>query len=272
MAAHPPASPEGFAYNGRRRMEIISEAVAYRDGETELNGELFWDHERPNKRPGVLVVHGGGGLDDHSRGRAWRMAELGFVAFAGDMYGKGVRGDRQCIMARIAELRASRQVLCRCAQAGMEVLTSRPQVDGRIAAVGYCFGGMTVLEMARSGAELDAVVSVHGSLQTAQPAERGNVHAKILVCHGALDPHVPAPHVTTFMEEMDRAGADWQLNVYGGALHGFTHEAPSSTPGVAYNAVADSRSSAAIKSFFAEVFGETKEAFLDALTPLRATP
>lgn len=243
-----------------RRMELISEAVAYRDGETELNGELFWDHERLNKRPGVLVVHGGAGLDDHARGRAGRMAELGFVAFACDMYGGGLRGDRQRIMARIAELRASREVLCRCAQAGIEVLTAHPQVDGRIAAVGYCFGGMTVLEVARSGAELEVVVSVHGSLQTAQPAERGTVRAKVLVCHGALDPHVPVPHVTAFMEEMDYAGADWQLNIYGGALHGFTHEAPSSTPGVAYNAVADARSSAAIKSFLAEVFGETKEA------------
>lgn len=241
-------------------MEIISEAVAYRDGEAELNGELFWDRGRPGKRPGVLVVHGGAGLDDHARGRARRMAELGFVAFACDMYGRGVPGDRQRIMARIAELRASRDVLCRCARAGIEVLASHTQVDGRIAAVGYCFGGMTVLELARTGAELDAVVSVHGSLQTALPAERGAIRARVLVCHGALDPHVPIAHVTAFTEEMDRAAADWQLNIYGGALHGFTHDAPSSTPGVAYNAAADARSSAAIRSFFSEVFSETKEA------------
>lgn len=240
-------------------MEIISEKVAYRDGEAELSGELYWDCTRTEKRPGVLVVHGGAGLDDHPRGRARRMAELGFVAFACDMYGNGVPGDRQRIMTRIAELRANRETLCRCASAGVEVLASHSNVDGRIAAIGYCFGGMTVLELARSGAALAGVVSVHGSLQTSQPSEPGAIKTKILVCHGALDPHVPATHVAAFMEEMDRAGADWQLNVYGGAMHGFTHEAPSATPGVAYNAVADARSSAAIRHFLADVFDARKD-------------
>ena len=188
------------------------------------------------------------------------MAELGLVAFACDMYGKGVPGDRQRIMARIAELRVTRETLCRCARAGISVLTSHPSVDGPIGAIGYCFGGMTVLELARSGAELAGVVSVHGSLQTSQPAEPGAIKTKILICHGALDPHVPMTHVTAFMEEMDRVGVDWQLNVYGGAMHGFTHETPSSTPGVAYNAVADARSSAAIRHFLADVFDARKDA------------
>jgi len=241
-------------------MELVSESVAYRDGETELRGELFWDRARSEKRSGVLVVHGGAGLDDHARGRARRIAELGFVAFACDMYGKGVPGDRQRIMARIAELRATRETLCRCAREGISILASHPSVDGRIGAIGYCFGGMTVLELARSGADLAGVVSVHGSLQTSQPAQPGKVKAKVLVCHGALDPHVPATHVTAFIEEMNQAGADWQLNVYGGAMHGFTHETPSSTPGVAYNAVADARSSAAIRNFMAEVLDARKGA------------
>jgi dienelactone hydrolase len=135
------------------------------------------------------------------------------------------------------------------------VLTSHRWVDGRIAAVGYCFGGMTVLELARSGMELAGVVSVHGSLDASRPAEPESVKAKILVCHGALDPHVPMPQVSAFVEEMKRAGADWQLIVYGGAMHGFTHESGPYVPGVAYHAQAAACSGAAMQNFFRELFG-----------------
>lgn len=254
-------------------MAILSKVVAYRDGETELTGAMFWDAARGDARPGILVVHGGAGLDDHARGRARGFAELGYVAFACDMYGNGVAGYRERIMAKIMELRGDVAKLCQRARTGIDVLAAHPQVDGRIAAVGYCFGGMTVLEVARSGMNLAGVVSVHGSLQTPQPAQPGTPKPKILVCHGALDPHVPAPHVTAFVEEMNQAGADWQLIVYGGALHGFTHETPSTTPGVAYNASADARSGEAIKTFFAEIFGQRENsADSRVLTPLRGTP
>lgn len=242
-------------------MAIVMESVHYRDGTTDLTGALFGEDTRTDRRAGILVVHGGAGLDDHAKGRARGFAELGFVVLACDMYGNGVAGSRERIMARIAELRAAPSNICKRARAGLDVLAAHPQVDGRLAAVGYCFGGMTVLELARSGAELAGIVSVHGSLQTAHPAQRGAIKAKILVCHGALDPHVPTPHLIEFMEEMNRAGADWQLNVYGGAMHGFTHETASSTPGVAYNAVADARSSAAIWNFLAELFDAGKGAF-----------
>src|SRR6266704_2056224 len=114
--------------------------------------------------------------------------------------------------------------LCQRACAGAEALLSHPQVDGRIAAVGYCFGGMTVLELARSGMDLTGVISVHGSLNTPRPARPGTVKAKILVCHGALDPHVPITQVTEFVQEMNQAGADWHPIIYGGAMHGFTHK------------------------------------------------
>lgn len=241
-------------------MAIVTEAIHYRDGATELTGTLFIEDTRTDRRAGILVVHGGAGLDDHAKGRARGFAELGFVVFACDMYGNGVAGSRERIMARIAELRAAPSKLCQRARAGLDVLAAHPQVDGRLAAVGYCFGGMTVLELARSGAGLAGIVSVHGSLQTSQPAQRGAIKAKILVCHGALDPHVPTPHVTEFTDEMNRAGADWQLHIYGGALHGFTHETPSTMPGVAYNASADARSSAAIRNFLAEVFDGRKYA------------
>jgi dienelactone hydrolase len=204
-------------------MAIKTEEIEYHDGDTELTGLLAWNDAEDQRRPGILVVHGAG-LDAHAKGRAKRLAEFGFVAFACDMYGKGVADNRERVMARIMELRSDRAKLCQRARAGMEVLASQQWVDGRIAVVGYCFGGMAVLELARSGAELAGVVSVHGSFETSRPAEPESVRAKILVCHGALDPHVPMTQVSAFAEEMKRAGADWQLIVYGGAMHGFTHE------------------------------------------------
>jgi dienelactone hydrolase len=171
------------------------------------------------------------------------------------MYGTGVAGNRELVMAQIVELRSSPARLCARARAGSDVLAGQPQVDGRIAAVGYCFGGMTVLELARSGMDLAGVISVHGSLDTSRRAQPESVKAKILVCHGSLDPHVPMTQVTAFAEEMNRAGADWQLIVYGGAMHGFTHEDGPHLPGVAYHGQSDARSAGAIQSFFRELFG-----------------
>lgn len=235
-------------------MAMQTKEIQYRDGDAELAGQLVWDEARKDRRPGILVVHGGAGLDEHAKGRARRFAELGFVAFACDMYGEAVAGNRERIMSRLMEFRTDRTKLCARARVGLEVLAAQPLVDGRMAAVGYCFGGMTVLELARSGAELAGVVSVHGSLDTPYPVSAGIVKAKILVCHGAIDPHVPMAQVNTFVEEMNGAGSNWQLIAYGGAMHGFTHEAGPYAPGVAYNALADARSSAAIRDFFAEMF------------------
>lgn len=238
-------------------MTISAEAVAYRDGETPLTGYLAWDDGRRGPRPGVLVVHGGAGLDEHAKGRARRIAALGYLAFACDMYGDGIAGDRERIMSTIAALRADRARLTGRALAGIDQLMSHPDVDARVGAVGYCFGGMTVLEIAREGAPLAGAVSVHGSLTTQRPAAAGAIRAKLLVCHGALDPHVPTAQVTAFADEMRDARADWQLIVYGGAMHGFTHEHDDGTrmPGVAYHALSDARSSIAIQAFLAECFG-----------------
>jgi dienelactone hydrolase len=231
------------------------QVVGYRDGDIELSGVLVSDSKESGRRPGILVVHGGAGLDEHAKERAKGLADLGFVVFACDMYGVEARGNQQRIMALLQEFRKNPEKLCRRARAGMDVLMSNPLVDERVGAVGYCFGGMTVLEMARSGMPLAGVVSVHGSLSTSGPAGPAAIKAKILVCHGALDPHVPMAHVSGFAEEMNRAGADWQLIVYGGAMHGFTHTSGPALPGVAYNAAADARSAVAIKNFFSEVFG-----------------
>ncbi len=235
-------------------MGIDTQLACYEYGDVSLTGMFVWEDGQSGKRPGILVVHGGAGLDDHSKKQATRLAKLGYVAFACDMYGDGVMGDRQRVMARIAELCAEPGGLSRRASAGLEVLRTHPMVDRRVAAVGYCFGGMTVLELARSGAELMGAVSVHGTLKTAQRCQAGDVKAKILVCHGALDPHVPLAQVNDFIAEMTDAATDWQLIMYGGALHGFTHEGSSPMPGVAYDALADARSGVAIREFLSEVF------------------
>jgi len=236
-------------------MRLETEQIVYRDGDATLSGFLAIDAERIGKRPGVLVVHGGAGLDDHARGRARRFAEAGFVVFACDMYGEGVTGNRERIMRQIGELRSNRDALVRRVQAASEILLSRPEIDGRFAAVGYCLGGMIVLEYARSGASISAVVSVHGNMETTSPAAASSIRARILVCHGALDPHVPMSQVATFAEEMKNAGADYQLNLYGNAMHGFTHEtATGQQPGVMYHAQSDARSSIAIQDLLEEVF------------------
>ena len=229
--------------------------LGYRDGGETLNGVFAWDAAQPGRRPGILVVHGGAGLDDHARGRARRFAESGFVAFACDMYGESVKGNRERVVQHIGELRRNRDTLVRRAQGAIDALAAHPQVDGRLAAVGYCFGGMVVLELARAGVDFNGVVSVHGGLETMRQAEPGAIKSRILVCHGALDPHVPMAQVAAFTEEMNRVGADYQLIVYGGAMHGFTHEA-AVTPanGVAYHAPTDARSARAIQTFFDETF------------------
>lgn len=234
---------------------IKTEEIRYRDADETLTGVFAWDAACAGRRPGILVVHGGAGLDDHARGRARRFAEAGFVAFACDMYGESVNGRRDRVIQHIGELRRDRAALCRRAQAAVEQLASHPLIEGPLAAVGYCFGGMVALELARAGVDLAAVVSVHGTLETFHKAEPSRIKARILVCHGALDPHVPMAHVAAFVDEMSRARADYQLVVYGDAMHGFTHEtAVEPANGVAYNATTDARSARAIRSFLHEVF------------------
>lgn len=226
--------------------------IAYRDGDTALHGLLV---EPPGTAAaaGVLLVHGGAGLDDHAREQAERVAAFGYVVFACDMFGDGVRGDRERTMATIGALVADPDRLCARAVAGLDVLTAHPRVDGRTAAVGYCFGGTTVLELARAGVAVAGVASVHGGLRRRRPGPVAPITARVLACHGGADPHVPAAEVTAFVDEMTTANADWQLAVYRGAVHGFTHRQPSATPGVAFDAVADARSATALRLFLAEL-------------------
>jgi dienelactone hydrolase len=232
----------------------MSLRIRYWDRALELTGVLVPPEWSSAPRPGILVIHGGAGLDAHAERRAEHFAHRGHAAFACDMYGDGVAGDRRRIMSAIAELRVDRVRLRDRAQAGIDVLREHPSVDGRIVAVGFCFGGMVALELARSGADIGGTICVHGSLATAIPALPGSIKTRVLVCHGARDPYSPSAHVAAFIEEMNHAGSDWQLEMYGGAMHGFTHEdAAGQTLGVLYDARATARASAAIHAFIDEI-------------------
>jgi dienelactone hydrolase len=240
---------------------ISARDVSYRDGDARLTGVLHWDEAQDSPKPGILLIHGGAGLDQHARDQARRCAELGYTVLAGDMFGEGVAGDRERITAYLTAVRADPASLVRRAQAGLTALSGCPEAGEDVAAVGFCFGGMAALTLARSGTPLAGVVSIHGGLATNEPAKPGAVAAKVLVCHGAVDPHVSMEDVTAFADEMTRAGADWQLVVYGGAQHGFTHEhaVPGAIPGVAYDPRADERSFAATRAFLAEAFARNGE-------------
>ncbi|MDT5024332.1 MAG: hypothetical protein QOE61_758 [Micromonosporaceae bacterium] len=240
------------------RTAIVTRTLSYSDLATTLTGVLHWNEAQPGQKPGILLIHGGAGLDEHARDQARRYAELGYAVLACDMYGDGVAGDRERVMACLTALRDDPALLVQRGQAGLTALSRCPEVSGDLAAIGFCFGGMAALALARSGANLAGVVSIHGSLTTSKPAELGAVTAKVLVCHGASDPHVPMGDVAAFTDEMNRADADWQLNIYGRAMHGFTHKhaVPGAIPGVAYDAIADERSFTAACTFLAGVLAQ----------------
>jgi dienelactone hydrolase len=237
-------------------VNVTARDWSYRDLGTPLTGVLFQDESLPGMRPGVLLVHGGAGLDEHDRQQARRYASLGYTVFACDMLGDGVAGDRDRVITCLTELRDNTGLMVRRAQAALAELSRCPNTDGRAAAIGFCFGGLVALSLARSGEPLAGAVSIHGSLATSSPARPGQIRARLLACHGAQDPHVPLADVTAFCDEMDNAGADWQLIMYGGAMHGFTHAhaTPGAIPGVAYDHLADHRSLAATRSFLSEIF------------------
>ncbi len=238
--------------------EIKTEKIDYKDGDVVLEGYLAYDDAITGTRPGILVFHAWKGLDDYAMMRTRELARLGYVAFAADIYGKGVRPQTTQEAAQQAGIyRADRPLMRRRAAAGLEVLRGNKMVDpAKIAAIGYCFGGGVALELARSGADLAGVVSFHGNLDTPDPADASNIKAKILVCHGAADPHVTMDAVLAFRKEMEGAHVDWQLIMYGGAVHAFTDPDAGDDPsrGAAYNAAADHRSWRLMQSFFDELF------------------
>jgi dienelactone hydrolase len=240
--------------------QIRTETVPYTvDGEA-MEGYLAYDAQLKGKRPGVLVVHEWWGLNDYIKGRTEQLAKLGYIAFAADIYGKGKRAKTAEEAGKLAKLYRDNRTLLRArADAGLAYLRNMKRVDGnRLAAIGYCFGGTSVLELARSGAAVKGVASFHGGLDTPNPADAKNIKGSVLVLHGADDPFVPLAQVTAFQEEMRKGGVDWQMNSYGDAVHSFTNPASGNdkSKGLAYNTRADKRSWEAMKLFFKEIFAK----------------
>jgi dienelactone hydrolase len=246
----------GSATAARIHTETIQYTV---DGEV-MEGYLAYDAQMKGKRPGVLVVHEWWGINDYIKGRTEQLARLGYVAFAADIYGKGKRAKTPEEAGKLAGIyRNDRRLLRARANAGLAALRNVKGTDGsRLAAIGYCFGGMTVLELARSGADVRGVASFHGTLDTPNPADAKNIKGSVLILQGADDPYVPMAQRTAFQDEMEKGGVDWQMNVYGHSVHSFTNPASGDDPskGVAYNGKADKRSWEAMKIFFKEIFAE----------------
>ncbi|MEK6538431.1 MAG: dienelactone hydrolase family protein, partial [Nitrospirota bacterium] len=190
------------------RAEVVSEVVEYKQGDMVLEGYLAYDNAISGKRPGVLVVHEWKGVGPYVKRRAEQLAKLGYIAFAADIYGKGVRLQTNDEAAKVAAIYKNDRKLMRArAAAGLEVLKNHKLTDTkRMAAIGYCFGGTTVLELARSGAEIAGVVSFHGGLDTPAPEDAKQIKAKMLVLHGGDDHFVPVEHVIAFQDEMRKGG------------------------------------------------------------------
>lgn len=215
------------------------------DGQ-RMVGHLAIDEYRPGPRPAVLLCHEGSGLDGHVKGRAVRLAGLGYAAFALDYFGDGRPPPRDEAMARLGPLMTDLELTRRLGRAGLEILLAEERVDPeRVAAIGYCFGGAMALELARDGVDLQAVVGFHPGLRPPEPGESTKVRASVLMCCGADDPVVPMESRDAFEIDMKASGvADWRLEVYGGVGHSFTNPRVDEygLPGFAFDAVADRRS------------------------------
>lgn len=242
---------------------VKTEDITYEGGGIVMKGLVAWDDAISGPRPGVLVVHEWWGNNDYARGRAKMLAELGYVAMAVDMFGEGKTATHPDDAGKFAgEAMANLDKARERFEAGLKILQARPEADPqRIAAIGYCFGGGVVLQMARLGMDLKAVASFHGSLGARVPATPGSVKAKVLVCNGAADKFVSKEAILAFKSEMDQAGADYQFVSYEGALHGFSN--PEATANgekyglpLAYDKAADEASWKALRELLERVFAK----------------
>ena len=222
-----------------------------------LEGFHAYDDSTAGKRPGVLIVHQWKGLGDYEKKRAEMLARLGYNVLATDIYGKGVRATNPKDASALAgKCKSDRALLRQRVNAGLQALQTDARTDPKkIAAIGYCFGGTTVLELARSGADIAGVVSFHGGLGTPNPGDARNMKCKVLALHGADDPHVPPAEVAAFETELRDAGVDWQLVAFGGAVHSFTdwNAGNDNSKGAAYNEKADKHSWQHMLVFLKEV-------------------
>ena len=238
--------------------EVLTHSVDYTEGNIVLEGYVAVDTSVQGARPGVLIVHQWKGLTDYEKSRAQMLAKLGYVALAVDIYGKGIRPkDTKEAGALAGKYKTDRDLFRARLRAGLNELLRHENVDPkRIAAIGYCFGGTGVIELARTGADIAAVVSFHGGLDSPKPEDGRNIKAKVLALHGADDPFVLEKDILAFEDELRKAKVDWQLVKFGGAVHSFTEKDAGSmnVMGAAYNEAADRRSWAYMLQLFKEVF------------------
>jgi dienelactone hydrolase len=231
--------------------DIAEASHVYAHGDVKLQGYVAYDKALQGKRPVVLVVHQWMGPGEYEKARARMLAALGYLAFCVDMYGRGERAENvEQAMAYATKYRSDRGLMRARAQSALIAALTLPQADAeKVAAIGYCFGGGVVLELARSGADVDAVVSFHGNLDTPDPADAKQIEGSVLVCHGGADTNVKMEDVGAFHREMEAAEVDYQLMIYAGAVHGFTHFHQPSR----YDEMADKRSWALMQAFFDNV-------------------
>jgi dienelactone hydrolase len=241
-------------------MSLQTRSIRFSAGTSTLHGHLAWDDDLTGARPGVLICPDASGLGAEAERRAAMLADLGYVALAMDYYGDGLSPSGAALMQAVTPLREDLALLRSRAQAGLDALRACPEVDpGRVAAIGYCFGGSMVLELARSGADLLGVVCFHGALTPGHAEEIARMRAAVLVLTGADDPMVPPEAVRQFTEAMRHSPADWQVVSYGGTVHAFTRpdvaERAAGNPALAYHERSDQRSWIAMRLFFNELFG-----------------
>jgi len=236
--------------------EIKTKQVPYTHDGVELQGYMGWDDAKEGKLPGVLVVHEWWGLNDYARKRAEKLAKMGYVAFALDMYGKGkVAEHPQQAGEWAGMIRQNIDSWRSRALKGVEMLKQHEKVDtNRIAAIGYCFGGAAVCQLAYAGADLRGVVSFHGSLPVASEEDAKRIKSKILICHGHADPFIPEERVVEFQNALEKAGKDFQFIAYANAVHSFTNPQAGHDPstGAAYNPLQARRAWDHMKLFFRE--------------------
>jgi dienelactone hydrolase len=239
---------------------VQTKTITYKDGDTECKGYLAYDDAVSGRRPGVLVVHEIWGLNDYARGRAEQLAKMGYIALAADMFGEGKTSEHpQEAMAMGRKVRQSVDAWRRRALAAIDVLKAQPQCDGdKLGAIGYCFGGSTVLELAYGGADLKAVVSFHGALVPAKPDEVKNIKAAILVCHGGADSFIPAATIKAFRDALDAGGVKYEFVAYPGVVHSFTVPGAEKRgmPGIKYDKHADEDSWKRMEDLFKEKLGK----------------
>ncbi len=239
-------------------MNIQTRTIDYDDGDTVLEGLIAWDDDHDKPRPGVMVSHAWAGRSPFEDNKAAELAKLGYTGFALNLYGKAVLGsgpdENAALMTPFLD---DRPMLQKRLLLSLEAMRNQPEVDeSRVAAIGFCFGGLCVLDIARTGADLDGVVSFHGLFGSPGNTSGNKIKAKILALHGWDDPMATPDSVVALGEELTAMGADWQLHGYGNTMHAFTNpDANDPVMGTVYSESADRRSWAATQNFLAEIFG-----------------